>query len=470
METVFLILAAGTYFVFALFRLEFAVLCLSLFFPLYLLKGDIAGVPFTLTELLIYVTALAFILRWIKELAVPAGRWGSLFESIKEYISPRESFVHRYRYLLAGLAFFVGAALLTFFATEREIVLIDGQIFPGLRVAMGIFKGWIVSPILYLLLLLAASRSTRQALTVLDGYAVSAVALGLWGVYQVVTQTYVTPDARASGPFESANYLALYIAPATLYMLVRLREVLFRKGGLLKATPASLIFVGSLVLLSALVATKSYAALLAAVFAALFYFGMEYAGIRRNKKAKNLPWKFMIGGGAFVAVLIFVVFLTDPDKWQAMFQFAQRNSSSVRIEVYAISWGLLAKNWLLGIGMGQFPALYQVEAVNILGHVPYEWNMLHPHNLFLAMWLNLGLLGLMSFLYILALCLQKAWTHFRTFARQEITGLGKMTVLLFSLLLIVFIHGFFDTPFFKNDLSLLFWMVAGLLYAVRDDA
>lgn len=469
METLLIFLAAGAYFVFALFRLELAVIGLSAFFPLYLLKGTVAGVPVTLIEALILVTAFVYLLRWLKEGILPRGRFASLFLTVKESLAPRESFIHRYKYLLLGVALLVGAAFLSLMVTQKELILIDGQIFPGMRTALGILKGWILVPVIYLFLLLGTLRSSRQCLDVLNTYTISAVVLGLIGLYQVITQNYITPDGRASGLFESANYLALYIAPALLYLLIRLRELVRAKA--FKTTPSSFIFVGSIVLFLALLGTKSYAAMLAVAVACIFYFGLEYW--RKKGKAatasRNFPWKFVLGIVGLAVVTLVVIFLIDPLKWQAMFQFAERNSSSVRIEVYTIAWGLIADNWLLGIGMGQFPALYQIEAVNILGHVPFEWNMLHPHNLFLAMWLNFGLLGLAAFTFVLAVCLQKAWTHFQTFAAEEITGIGKIRVIAFSLLLVIFVHGFFDTPFFKNDLSLLFWMIVAVLMAVKED-
>ncbi len=470
METFIILLGAGAYFVFALFRLEYAVLWLSLFFPLYLVKGEFSGVPFTLTEVLIYVTAFAFFLHWIFRVITPTGRFSGLFRGIRELIAPKESFFHRYKNLLIGVSFFVIAAFLTLLITQSELTLIDGQTFPGMRVALGILKGWIVAPILYLILLLAVLRSSRQALHVLNGYTLSAVILGLWGLYQMLTHNYVTPDGRASGPFESANYLALFITPALLYTVIRLREAFFpHRMEKMKMTEASLIVAAGLVLLCALLVTKSYAAMFAFFISAAFYFGLEYWGCIKKKIRKGLPWKFLIGALLSLLVIVVAVYFIDPTKWQAMFQFAQRNSSSVRIEVYTIAFGLLADNWLLGIGMGQFPAFYQIEAVTILGHVPYEWNMLHPHNLYLALWLNLGLLGFASFLFIVALALQQVWSHCRQFAAEKLVNIGKMRVLAFSLLLVALLHGFFDTPFFKNDLSLLFWMIIALMFAVKEE-
>lgn len=464
METVLLFLAAGAYTLFALYRLELAVIGLAAFFPLYLVKGAIAGIPVTLIEMLIYGTAIAFVVRRVRDFLSPESWFSAFFSSIRGTFVPRVSFLHQYKYFLVGVGLMVVAAFLSLTVTQSELVLIDGQIFQGMRTALGILKGWIIAPVVYLLLLLATIRTTRQSLNVLNAYSVSAFVLALLALYQVITQDYITPDLRASGPFENANYLALFIAPALLYGLVRLREFFAAKD--LQTTPASLFLVGTIVLFLALMASKSYAGLLAFFVAAVFYFGFQYW---YGKRKGRFPWKFLLGGLGVLLLGLVAIYIVDPMKWEAMFQFAERNSSSVRIQVYTIAWGLIADNWLMGIGMGQFPALYQIEAVKILGYEPFEWNMLHPHNVFLAMWLNLGLLGLVAFVGVLAVCLQRAWDSVKIFATEKITGIHKIRVLAFSLLLIIFVHGFFDTPFFKNDLALLFWAVVGILMAVKDD-
>jgi len=165
----------------------------------------------------------------------------------------------------------------------------------------------------------------------------------------------------------------------------------------------------------------------------------------------------------FTASVLFTVFLIDPGKWQNVLQLQLRNSSSVRVEVYTISFNLVKDHWLTGIGLGQFPLYYQLNAVNYLGHVPFEWNMLHPHNLYVAIWLNMGLAGVISFAWILYILVKKSWPHFRTFAFHQFYETPKLRIAGFSMLLIVLVHGFLDTPFFKNDLALIFWLIAAII-------
>lgn len=468
------------YFVFALRKTEKAILALPLFFPLYLFKTQIAGVPFTLVEMFVYVTALAYAMRAGRGYGVQLGRGHSVWTGReaaagKKQFHLRAAEIVRHE-LFWPVALFIAAAVIGTAVAQEKTLMIDGNtVFYGQKVALGILKGWIINPLIMVALFFAAVKKSKQILTLLNYYTVSAFLLSFYALFQVVTQSYTTPDARASGPFESANYLALYIAPAVLYLLIRTKESVFSVVHLEKYSfwkipfrrrkaplehPENFFFIGAfLVMFMVLLFTKSYAAMLAVTLAAAFYFGLEYLEYHRRKELKRVPWKMFAAAAFLIVAVIFTVFLIDPAKWQTVFQFQLRNSSSVRVEVYTIAVTLLKENLLTGIGLGQFPLHYQLESTRILGHAPYEWNMLHPHNLYLALWLNMGLLGVAAFFWLLFIILRKCWKHFKTFAFHKFAEEPKLRVVGFSLLLIILFHGFLDTPFFKNDLALLFWLI-----------
>jgi O-antigen ligase len=76
-----------------------------------------------------------------------------------------------------------------------------------------------------------------------------------------------------------------------------------------------------------------------------------------------------------------------------------------------------------------------------------------PHNLFLAVWLETGFIGLLAFLGLLFRALKNAWLW-----REE-----KSTALFGALLIGTLTYGLFDTPLFGNGLAYIFWLNMGAL-------
>ncbi len=77
-----------------------------------------------------------------------------------------------------------------------------------------------------------------------------------------------------------------------------------------------------------------------------------------------------------------------------------------------------------------------------------------PHNIFLNIWIDLGLFGLLGMLVIIAAAI---WEGIKN--RGNALALG---LLIFMIAVVV--HGLIDIPYLKNDLALMFWLVLGLSF------
>jgi len=451
------------YFIFALWNLRLAVLFLPLFFSAYLLKFDLIGVPFPMIEVFIYGTFLAWVLQTFLKIFQRKLSWKECLEPYKKI------------WWLAILGIMVAAIISTFIAPQSVMMMDGTTIFYGKKVALGILKSWIIAPILMLVLFAGVVRSAKDLKIAVQSYVVSAVFLAGWGIYQVLTKQYLTPDMRASGPFNSANYLALFITPALFYALVRVKEfftvdfeepwwkkvfhIVVRKNIPQRPEFFLVMFwaVALLVLFFGLLFTKSYAAFLTFFVACCLWFYFQM------KNWKGFSWKIVGLVAVVLMLIVFALIALDPAKWQTFFQLATRSSSGVRVQIYTIAAHLVLANPILGIGLGMFPAAYQLQGPQILGQPLYELNMLHPHDLFLAFWLNLGLLGFLSFLWILKVCFKRSWKYVKSFAASAPQSVEWFHAIGFFMLVIILVHGFVDTPFFKNDLALLFWLVVSLM-------
>ncbi|MDO8444025.1 MAG: hypothetical protein Q7S80_00785, partial [bacterium] len=74
---------------------------------------------------------------------------------------------------------------------------------------------------------------------------------------------------------------------------------------------------------------------------------------------------------------------------------------------------------------------------------------LHPHNVYLAMWLNLGILGLIIFVIMVVNFFRRLWPQRNYY----------LALCLMAAMSAILIHGLFDTTYFKNDLSAIFWLI-----------
>ncbi|MFA5792988.1 MAG: O-antigen ligase family protein [Candidatus Gracilibacteria bacterium] len=390
-----------------------------LLFPLYFFRGDLFGVPVTFPELTIGFLFLLFLF-YRDEFRL--GEWK----------------------LWAVGVFFVTAIVSLFIVPDTSLMM-DGTEFPSRVRALGIFKGWILAPMLYFVMARSVFREKPGLIAwALRAMLVSGVALSAMALWQVLTGSFATADARASGPFESANYLALYLGPLVVYSVFALIKS-FDSGKFANLKDKIFLAISVVICFLALYFTDSYASYIALTFT--FACGLLLFLRKKNRRAFYVSVVALIVLGAGL-----VASQIGSDKFEQALQFTERSSSSVRVQVYTIALYLIKSHPLLGIGLGQFEQQYQEVANMALGTAPYELNMLHPHNIFLAMWLSLGFFGLVAFV---AMCFKAlAWLFENDKKERSIVAL---------MLIVILIHGLFDTPYFKNDLAFQFWLIMAIL-------
>ncbi len=117
---------------------------------------------------------------------------------------------------------------------------------------------------------------------------------------------------------------------------------------------------------------------------------------------------------------------------------------------------LLLDKPVLGAGLSGFKELYAKKYFTCDAE-PLEY----PHNWVLNFWTETGFLGLLGFLVVL-------WVYFKKLTVHLLNPKTRWLALGFSAAMIYWlIHGLVDVPYFKNDLSLEFWVILGLAEASR---
>ena len=133
-------------------------------------------------------------------------------------------------------------------------------------------------------------------------------------------------------------------------------------------------------------------------------------------------------------------------------------SAALRLSIYGQALRMLSQRPIFGAGISGFPI--RVAPFR----PPTQAIQLYPHDVWLTTWSELGLLGVLAFALIFFGLL---WRGARAIPR---TGGVYRPVLWGAVgaLVLYLVHGLFDSPYWKNDLSVEFWLIAALqVIAVR---
>lgn len=408
------------------------------------------GIPSNFVEMAVLALFAVFVLQGFFDFVTGVKETG--------LISELKKFIWINRHIWWGSIVFLLIVIPAVLITPASVVLTDGNtVFEGRRVALGIVKGWLLIPLLYYVMLYKLVTKRSQLKIALSCFIVSALPLVIWAFYQYFTGDFLTMDGRASGPFINANYLAMYLSPAVVALWIQLiRTILSNFNFRTFFVTACGAFIYSI----ALLLTQSYGAMLGVIGSLIIYLFLNWRLFKKHQQEKEL---IMLKRIIYLLIVLGVVVIcaglllfVNTEKWRVLLELAERSSSSVRLQVYQISTALIAQNPLLGIGLGQYEAVYNLQAPVILGKAPYEWVMIHPHNIFLAFWLNLGLPGLLMFLIIIVSAFAK-YVRAVDFKDKYFKLIGV------TMLILILLHGQIDTHFFKNDLALMFWLIIALI-------
>ena len=146
----------------------------------------------------------------------------------------------------------------------------------------------------------------------------------------------------------------------------------------------------------------------------------------------------------FIIVFLFPVIV---ERISTIFTFREHSSNNYRINVWLSCLEMFKQNWLLGIGPGNntFFLAYGL-------YMKSGFDALAAYNVFLEIGLETGILGLLTFAFMLVVSFLKL--HRLFWEKDELSSLG-----IFISLAGVISHGIFDTVFFRPQIFILFWFL-----------
>lgn len=373
--------------------------------PLYVVRWHFGPVPTTLLETFIGITALLYLGTLWHERRLPAARTA--------YDVPIVLF------LIAGI---LGIA-----------------VAPDHLKAIGIYRAYFVEAIVMFYIAVDVLRTRDDVRTLL---LVAAAGSGAMAVGQILSFLYVFAHHRlqlGDAPAflnTTPNAVAMYLEPPLAFAAAftlfpsRPRE---RWVGL---SVLALLLTADVLTLS----RASYASL--AVLAMVFVIGLQ--GSR---------WRVRLI--ALLAVTGLIV-LEIPFINQRIVTLGY--SVALRESIYNQAIRMLAQRPILGAGIDGFP----IRVAQF--RPPTQYVQLYPHDVWLTTWSEVGLLGVVAFGVIFFGLLVRgirASPFVGDIYRPLLWGaVGALVLYL--------VHGLFDSPYWKNDLSVEFWLLAALqVVAVR---
>ncbi|MCX6766966.1 MAG: O-antigen ligase family protein [Candidatus Moranbacteria bacterium] len=308
-------------------------------------------------------------------------------------------------------------------------------------VGLGAIKGWFIVPIVFVIIFFDALKYDEGLLKksllamFFSGTAISIVGV----VYKFLG--VVTFDDRLKIFWDSPNQLAMFLAvPFLIGLFFTLQE---REARTKRLYILSLTLVGL-----GLYFTYSYGAWLAVAVALSVIIWLKYS--KKDHK------KYL---AIFAILLVAFLAWASLNKYKSIESLGARSSLASRVTIWKSAGLMVEKNPLFGIGPGNFQEKY-LEYQKYFP--PYlEWSAPQPHNIFLAFWLESGLLGLAGFVILLF--------YFFQDNKKAIANNRGVGILLLGIMIYILAHGLVDTTYWRNDLAILFWMIIAMNFYVSKE-
>lgn len=439
LETISIIIFTLLFLFLAWKKLDWAIYLTIVFLPIYLLRFKVWFVPMTFLEVMVLVVFLVWLVKTISQ-----GQ-GTLVNRLRSVWFPWKW--PALLFILAGVV----AALIS----------------PDIRGGLGLWKAYIVEPVLFFIVFVNTIKTEKQIKTVIWALGVSAVLIGFGTLVQYIglapiPSPYGTQHPmRATSIFPFPTAVGKYVGPlVALFLGLWLAKKRKPEQGIRPDLVLWLLsfnfdqyFLPGVILfgLLGLILSFSRGALIG-VFAALIFVSFFS------------PWKKWLWLG--IVLLVILCFIIPFTRHEIISVF---NISDTSADVHVVMWkgaiGIIKANPITGTGLASFPIVY--EKYKEASHTEFFPN---PDQLILTLWIEMGLAGLVVFFWLVVLFF-KAGIHWlkrlQTTAGLQTTDYRLPLVIgLMAAMVAILVHGFFDTPYFKNDLAVQFWVLVGLMAVI----
>jgi len=460
------------FFLLAWWRLDWAVMLLVGALPAYLIRFSIFGLPSTLLEVMIWAVFLVWL---IKNFIQVKNNFLENFKNNNKKIKVRYPFDWEIVLLLLVALAAAGAAG---FSSS----------------SLGIWKAYFFEPVMMFIVVLNVMKGEKGREKILWALAVSALAVSALAIYQKFTGDFIgnplwaaAETRRVVSFFGYPNAVGLYLGPIVLVMAGWLCDIaknfqfsIFNFQTIFNSKIFKIFFVCLVIILSVLSIyfAKSKGALMG-VAAGLIIFGLM--------ASKKIRWATII---ALILISIGVAaYQPARDLAISNITFASK-SGQIRKAGWTDSWKMLKDGRILtGAGLANFQTavapfhtqgifikdssdpeaqrkLVYNEAYRTAHWQPLEI-YLYPHNIVLNFWSELGLAGILLFIWVIGKYLYLGIFNFQFSIFKQFSMNKFLNIGLICAMVVIAIHGLVDVPYFKNDLAVIFWLLIAMMSMIN---
>jgi len=314
-----------------------------------------------------------------------------------------------------------------------------------------LWKAYILEPVLFFIVFVNVIRTEKQVRSILWAFGALVVIIGFVALLQYIGIVDIPahygletpPRATSVFPFPTAigklagPLVALFLG---LWLVNRAQSQEPR-------AVSNIFFMGVIGFgLIGLILSVSRGALIGA-FASLIFISFF-------SKYKKWLWVGLV-------LVILVAMLIPPVRDNVVGVFKATDvSTDVRLVMWKGAVRIIKDNPVTGTGLASFPAVY--EDYKEAAHTEFFPN---PDHLYLTLWIEMGLAGLIIFGWLVVRYFKEGISMVR--GLQATDYRLQLTIGLIAAMITILVHGFLDTPYFKNDLAVEFWALVGLLIVLR---
>lgn len=447
----FIIIFSVAYLILAIKRLDIALFVLIAALPAYLVRFNIFGLPSTLLETMILIS---FTVWFTKKY------WPSLKKLFKK---PSGAKPYPFSWEIIALAVFAFIA--------AGIAGFDMN-------SLGAWKAYFFEPILVFILIINVFQDEKKREKIYWAFLVSSFTISLFAIYQKITGAFIPNDFWAAAEtrrvisfFEYPNAVGLYLAPLTMILSGWLLSIFTNnKSSIWKKIVIAATITASIM---AIYFAKSEGALIG-LAAGLIIFGLLV-----NRRLRIITIIF-----GLLMTLSLVAYTPTREKIIEKLTL-QDLSGQIRLQQWRETGKVLSGlNIITGTGLANYQnafAPYHQEGIffnrdKIANFHAVTWASstlqkkywqpveiyLYPHNIFLNFWTEIGLLGALLFMWMIIKAIimssKTASIHKKNNSPVKYISLGVTGALI-----VISVHGLVDVPYFKNDLSVMFFIILALI-------